>query len=173
MGRKYVQWNCIDSWSYPNAPSDLQPHYGNGFFINVYLIALDNTYLEVNIAGTLLPHFRNGSCRSLGAIFGCANSCCYIFQFFCVFNSLYDLSVHGHWSLEKLFAKLDPISWLVKTQCSGTYSYFEWECHKFRICWYKPTDDTKKFYRYISPSTSPIVRLVIPVSSVCMIWVLP
>ena len=28
---------------YLNAPSDLQPHYGNGVFDNVYLLALDNT----------------------------------------------------------------------------------------------------------------------------------
>jgi hypothetical protein len=27
----------------PLAPSDLQPHYGNGVFGNVYLLALDNT----------------------------------------------------------------------------------------------------------------------------------
>ena len=25
------------------APNDLQPHYGNGFFGNVYLLALANT----------------------------------------------------------------------------------------------------------------------------------
>ena len=25
-----------------SAPSDLQPHYGNGFFGNVYLLFLDN-----------------------------------------------------------------------------------------------------------------------------------
>ena len=27
-----------------NAPSDLQPHYGNEIFGNVYLLALDITY---------------------------------------------------------------------------------------------------------------------------------
>ena len=46
-----------------SAPTDLQPHYGNGVFGNVYLLALDNTKRLTLPA----PHCRNGSCGSLGA----------------------------------------------------------------------------------------------------------
>ena len=46
------------------APSDLQPHYSNGVFGNVYLLVLNNRQ-------TLpAPHCRNGSCRSLRAMCG-------------------------------------------------------------------------------------------------------
>ena len=45
------------------APSDLQPHYGNVIFGNVYLFALDDTRrLTMPV-----PHCRSGSCRSLEA----------------------------------------------------------------------------------------------------------
>ena len=37
------------------APTYLQPHYVNGVFGNVYLLALDNTKTLLNIAGAPLP----------------------------------------------------------------------------------------------------------------------
>ena len=45
------------------APNDLQPHYGNGVFGNVYLLALDNTKRLTLPA----PHCSNRSCRYFGA----------------------------------------------------------------------------------------------------------
>ena len=48
------------------APSDLQPHYGNGFFDNVGLLPLDNTKRLTLPA----PHCHNGSCKLLGAMIG-------------------------------------------------------------------------------------------------------
>ena len=44
------------------APNDLQPHYSNGGFSKVYILALDNAKRQTLPA----PHCHNGSHRSLG-----------------------------------------------------------------------------------------------------------
>ena len=39
--KKCFLYNLLDTQFY--APSDLQPHYGNGVFGHVYLLSLDDT----------------------------------------------------------------------------------------------------------------------------------